>query len=289
MFNEDKILESVIDPTRRSLDPLVFNKEGELYVLRPEIREQILGIIEEISTDTGLPLGNVYLKGSILSFQWMAETDVDVLLELDPQVGEADYEKIKELLKDRTAELVIGTEHPLQFYVIRGSYEQSRADGLYDVKEGKWIFGPYDLEIDVEDYLQGFEETVHSIDLTKAELQRDLIDYEVFNQLKDEDVANLEGRLQTKIEEINDSVEALVAQYQHLSDMRDYSFEKPLSPQEIREYGSKNALPENVVFKLLERYHYINFMKELKRFMKKRSEVGEKDVEKVAEIVGSDA
>ena len=37
-----------------------------------------------------------------------------------------------------------------------------------------------------------------------------------------------------------------------------------MTPEELTKYGTKNVLPENVIFKLLERYYYLRFMRELK-------------------------
>jgi len=275
------LTEAVIDPTRDTLDLKVFNQEDGRYVLKSEIRRQILDVVAEA---VDLPIVGLFIKGSILSRPWLEESDVDVLIETDLDVSDEDYERVKDQLKDLNV-LVVGTQHPLQLFIIRGEYDRTRADGLYDVRDDKWIAGPYDIEINVEDYWEHFEEVVHDIDLTKAELERDLIDHDVFSRLQARDVAGLEKRLTGKIEEINDSVEALVAQYQHLSDLRDYAFEKELSPQEIRAYGSKNALPDNVVFKLLQRYHYILFLKELKRLVKHDEIDSEMDVEKVKEII----
>jgi hypothetical protein len=208
-------------------------------------------------------------------------------METAPEMSDVDYERIKNYLKEYHDKetSAIGTDHPLQFYVVRGEYDRSRADGLYDLRNDEMILGPYDIEIDLDDYMQRFHDEVEKIDLTKAELKRDIIDYDIFNRLKDEDIADLENRINEKLKEINDSVEVLISQYNHLSDLRDNAFERDMSPEEIREYGSKNSLPDNVTFKLLERYHYIKFMKELKRMVKRHGEIDTAmDVAKVKSI-----
>ena len=40
-----------------------------------------------------------------------------------------------------------------------------------------------------------------------------------------------------------------------------------MSPEEIRKFGVKNRLPKNVIYKMLEKYHYLKFFKKLKEMM----------------------
>ena len=40
-----------------------------------------------------------------------------------------------------------------------------------------------------------------------------------------------------------------------------------MSPDEIRQYGVKNRLPKNVIYKMLEKYHYLKFYKKCKKIL----------------------
>ena len=40
-----------------------------------------------------------------------------------------------------------------------------------------------------------------------------------------------------------------------------------MSPDEIRKFGVKNRLPKNVIYKMLEKYHYLKFFKKLNEIM----------------------
>ena len=40
-----------------------------------------------------------------------------------------------------------------------------------------------------------------------------------------------------------------------------------MTPDEIRQYGIKNRLPKAVIYKMLEKYHYITFFKYLKNIL----------------------
>ena len=275
--------ESVIDPTREDLDLKVFDVIDDQLIIKPAIKDQILRLVERI----GIPVSNVYIKGSILSRQWLPQTDIDVLIETDEDMSDDYYERLKNEIKELYNGIKArGTDHPLEFYVVRGTFDASRADGLYDLINDRWIKGPYDLEVNPDEYLDKFEKTVHEVDLAKDELERDLIDYQILKSLRGEQIAHLEQRIQDKIDEINDSIETLVAQYQRLSDLRDHAFSKDLTPDEIREYGSKNALPDNVIFKLLQRYHYIKLMQELKKIIKQHGKLEtDQEIQKVQQLV----
>ena len=40
-----------------------------------------------------------------------------------------------------------------------------------------------------------------------------------------------------------------------------------MTPDEIRAYGIKNRLPKNVIYKMLEKYHYLKFYKKCKQIL----------------------
>ena len=40
-----------------------------------------------------------------------------------------------------------------------------------------------------------------------------------------------------------------------------------MTPDEIRSYGIKNRLPKNVIYKMLEKYHYLKFYKKCKKIL----------------------
>jgi hypothetical protein len=40
-----------------------------------------------------------------------------------------------------------------------------------------------------------------------------------------------------------------------------------MTPDEIRQYGIKNRLPKNVIYKMLEKYHYLKFYKKCKKIL----------------------
>src|SRR5690606_22234258 len=148
------------------------------------------------------------------------------------------------------------TKHPIQIYLHPGNFNKDNADGIYDLDKG-WIKGPYDLKVDIKKYLDDFNNIVSDLDETTGELKRNIIDYKILDSLPKSEMSKIKSELQNKLYEINANIYELLDQRNDVRQARKEAFSSEMTPAEIKEYGSKNALPDNVIFKLLERYHYI--------------------------------
>ena len=115
-----------------------------------------------------------------------------------------------------------------------------------------------------QSYEKDFQKKVQEIDIIKGELKRDLVDYEELKELTPNDVLNLQDRVNGKLEEIEDSVRTLKDIGDTLVQDRRDIFSRDMTPDEIREYGIHNKLPKNIIYKMLEKYHYMKFYKKLK-------------------------
>jgi nicotinic acid mononucleotide adenylyltransferase len=164
-----------------------------------------------------------------------------------------------------------GTKHPVNYYFITDeeTYDEqnSKADAVFDIKGQKFVKRPDDFKFDINLYLKDFERKVQEIDVAKGELQRDIIDYDELSELKPGEIKNLERRLTSKLNEIEKSI-------QDLSDMGDVAdaerrdaFDKDMTPDQIKTFSIKNRLPKNVIYKMLEKYHYLTFLKKCKKIL----------------------
>ncbi len=45
------------------------------------------------------------------------------------------------------------------------------------------------------------------------------------------------------------------------------AFDNDMTPDQIKTYSIKNRLPANVVYKMLEKYHYLTFLKKCKKIL----------------------
>ena len=60
-------------------------------------------------------------------------------------------------------------------------------------------------------YVKDFDKKVQEIDVVKGELKRDIIDYRELEELKpNDDVLNLQDKINTKLDEIEDSIRDII-------------------------------------------------------------------------------
>lgn len=259
LFNE-----SIIDPTRRELDPDIFDEVGKTPKMKEYIRSQIEEIIDEIDKEL-VPINDWFIKGSILSYQWLPWSDVDILIEIDDMPDEEWDELRKKIYEKYENVTIAGTNHPVQIFPQRGDYPEENADGIYDVKSGTWIKGPYDMVVDINDYLEGFTDKAQSFDMAFGELERDVIDYTVLQSLTSDEISALSDQAKDKLNEIDRDIDLLIQKRDEIKDARWAAFSRDMTPEELQQYASKNELPANVVQKMLERYRYFGAISQLKQ------------------------
>ena len=268
--------ESIIDITRNSLDPSVFEfPETGLPIMHPIIKEQIIADIRKV--DDVIHVVDYYLCGSILTKKYSATSDIDVNVHVSSE-NAIEKEKALLLLKELNGRLASGTTHPVNYFIMEGKIDYSKFNGVYDIENEKWRKEPVNVEIDLDQYMKEFESEVGNMDMSVSELRRDIIDYQKLQQLSPEQVTSLRGTLAAKISEIEDGIEELIGTYDRLKVTRKTMFNKPMSPGDIKKYGMKAKLPANVIFKMLERYYYFDFVSQIKRIYGDQEEITPKDI-----------
>jgi predicted nucleotidyltransferase len=296
MPSEDKavdatrsIYESVIDPTRKMLDPSLFDKTGDVYTLDENARQEFLALSRKFERFGEVQ--KVYLTGSMLSYQWLPWSDVDLHLVVEFE-GDNAYDLAVDCATE-SGKMLKGTKHRIEIYLENpGQYTDVKYTGLYDVEQNKWVKPPYNMSVELTRYMEKFKSEVVSLDLEKALLMRDLMDYAFLNKLSMVDVGDLSGLVTAKISEINNDVLALVDKYVSLRALRTKALAGEVSPEELQKWGGRQGLPANVIWKLMERYAYQSLLRELKKIV----EAGEKehpqqpistklDVQKVSDVM----
>lgn len=279
------MFESAIDVTRPTLDKDLFDANNEPH---PAFIQFLKNVVNEIDEDIVPVSGRALIKGSILSYQWLPWTDVDLLIEIDPDITGEQYELIKQDIKDRFKDLKVpGTKHPLQIFPQRGKYPDENADGIYDLNIG-WVKGPYNLTADVDNYMDQFKETVQSLDLESGELRRNLIDYHILKNLPEDEQKQVKALIAKEIDEIEQNVRELVRHKEKIKNARHAAFNRDMTPSEVVKYGSKNLLPSNIIQKMLERYYYMQFLSEIDDVMEDKDDLSEDDLQELEELFNID-
>jgi hypothetical protein len=127
-------------------------------------------------------------------------------------------------------------------------------------------------------YIKDFNKKVQEIDVIRGELKRDIIDYDELKDLTPNDILDLQDKINSKLEEIEDNIKQIIKVGDNVESDRRAAFDTDMTPDEIRIYGIKNRLPKNVIYKMLEKYHYLKFYKKCKQILDD-GEVSDKEID----------
>jgi len=270
--------ESIIDIPRRTYAPAVFDEaDTDNPKIKPSVKRQIDIQLKEFEQD--YPIIKTGLIGSILTKKYRNDADLDINILFDVPADKQDEERTRLSKKylsvsnpdNIQGKLIPGTKHPINFYFItdKVSYDdqEKKADAVFDMETNKFIKRPEDFKFDMNLYLKGFQKKVQQFDMEKGELKRDIIDYDELKELKPNEILNLQEKINSKLEEIEGDLERIKDIGDVVDVERRSAFDKDMTPDEIKTFGIKNRLPKNVVYKLLEKYHYLKFYKKCKAIL----------------------
>ena len=270
--------ESIIDIPRRTYAPGVFDDED---TDNPKIKDSVLRMIskqfEEFETE--YPIIKYSLIGSILTKRYRNDADLDINVLFNIPEDKREEERLRLSKKYLSAaspdsiqgKLIPGTRHPVNYYFITDeeTYDDQnlKADAVFDIKGQRFIKRPEDFEFNPNLYMKQFQKQVDKIDIHKGELKRDIIDYDELMELKPGEIKDLEKRTKNKLSEIEHHIEKLKNIGTDLDTKRRAAFDTDMTPDEIKTYSIKNRLPANVIYKMLEKYHYLILLKKCKKIL----------------------
>ena len=271
-------LEAVIDIPRRTYARGVFD---DADTNNPKIKASVKALIDKQieEFETEYPVVKIGLIGSILTKRYRDDADLDINVLFDVPVEKREEERLRLSKKylsvnnpdNIQGKLIPGTKHPINFYFITDmktyNDQEKKADAVFDIEDNKFIKRPDDFTFDPSLYIKDFEKKVQEIDVVKGELKRDIIDYRELEGLTADDVLNLQDKINDKLEEIEDSIKDIIKIGDTVDAERRAAFDRDMSPDEIRKYGIKNRLPKAVIYKMLEKYHYLKFYKKCKKIL----------------------
>jgi len=270
--------ESIIDIPRRTYAPGVFD---DADTKDPKIKSSVKAMIDKQVKDFAkeYPVIKIALIGSILTKRYRNDADLDINILFDVPKEKQEDERLrlsKQFLsstnpKNIQGKLIPGTQHPVNYYLItdQKTYDDqnAKADAVFDIENNKFIKRPEDFTFDINLYIKDFERKVQEIDVVKGELKRDIIDYDELTELQPNDIENLQNKINGKLKEIEKDIQDIIDIGDTVDAERRAAFDTDMSPDEIRKYGIKNRLPKNVIFKMLEKYHYYTFWKKCKKIL----------------------
>ena len=271
-FKDYHMAEGVIDIPRMTLAPKVWDNPSSE---NPKLKQSVLDLINDRLKKFAneYPVIKSTLIGSILGHRYRndADLDINVLFDVPKEKREEERVRLAKSLRDINGKVIPGSEHPINYYVLTDpeleKQQAAKADGNYDILKNKWIRKPEKIEFDASKYLDQFKKQVSELDILKGELKRDIIDYDELKELKPSDILDLQEKINEKLEEIEDSIKKVKDIGDKLDADRRAGFDTDMTPDQIKQYGIKNKLPTSVIYKYLEKYHYLKFYKKCKEIL----------------------
>jgi len=273
-----EVIESIIDIPRRTYAPAVFDNADTIDPkIKPSVKAQIEKQLKVFEAE--YPVLQYSLIGSILTKRYRNDADLDINVLFDVPLGQREDERVRLSKKYLSAsnpdniqgKVIPGTEHPINYYFItdKATYDDQnrKADAVFDIERDVFVKRPEDFTFDADMYIGQFTRKVQELDVVKGELTRDIIDYNELKDLQPNDVLNLQDKIKDKLEEIEDDLRVIIRIGDGVDTDRRAAFDTDMAPDEIRDYGVKNRLPKNVIYKMLEKYHYLKFYKKCKKIL----------------------
>ena len=288
-ISKQELLESIIDLPRKDYSRTVFdNYDTEKPVLKPVVKKMIEDQIRDFNKVA--PVIKYRLIGSILTKRYRkdADLDINVLFDVADEDKEAMSEKLREIVREVNGKNIPGSVHPVNYFVIvdRSVYDKANkmADDVFDIVHDRFEKRTQSKPFDIEDYMKEFRARVEKIDIAKGEFKRDLVDYKELVELDDDDIENLRDRIEGKIKELEDDINTLIDMKDNALDKRKSGFEGEMTPENIKKYGVRNRLPNNVVYKMLEKCYYFEFINKLKEIIGDDRKLSDKEADSLMSV-----
>jgi hypothetical protein len=269
------VSESVLDPIR---DELAKDVWSDSQKVKQAHREYILNTLSNWLEKMGVEeeAEQVTIIGSITTYQYAKDSDIDVNVVID--IPEKELNELLPMLPNGT--LLPGTNHPVNYYLAKDAGENvSKKDSAYDLLNNKWIKKPklsdvevpysYILEIakffmaGIENRISEYERDKHELDLYKDYLKE--ADTKI-------DIDELENVIDLKEMEIKADLDSLYVALKMVKGFRKEAFEDEYEPSFLITIETKKPdfRIENLVYKMVERFGYLDKLQKYKKIRKEQ-------------------
>lgn len=257
-FRKHFVSESIVDPVQPHLSSEIFdNFKSNSPTLKSAVISEIESGIKAISAYAKVV--DYVLIGSTVTRRYTKSSDLDITVLVS--ASNEQVKKVRRILPIINGNYVQFTQHPINYFIISNQSDYYRklslADGVFDIKSNEFRRKPIFKRFDIRKYVSKFKAVLTKVDYATDEFMQDLFDYA---ELKTATKAELKYLRLTALEKLEADALELSFIYSKIKADRKAAFDRPLTAKEIKMYGDKNRLPENVIYKLLEKYHYLDFL-----------------------------
>lgn len=290
------IVESSIDFPREDLDKSIWDKDGDTYKVKTEVKGKVLDFIKQYSRMNLIDLAEeIHIVGSIASNQYDDDADIDVHIVPKSNKG-WNEDNIKDLRKwfNKHRDEFDGyiENHPIEVYIQTNSLQDMMSVGNYDLVNDKWLTGPtivdknYDPYEDFSHIADDVKAIVKDADVLFGELKRDIIDFDVIKKAMErmsaEDKKKLLQKLELKLDEIESDIELLYKERKGFTDVRS-SMDPKKALKDVEHM--KQWQDDNATFKFINRYKYLKTIGDLNDLLKD-DEVTSDEIDQIKSVMG---
>lgn len=282
---------SVLSPPKPTLEPSMWDIGNAQPALKPHIKRELLTRLFDGLKRNGFDnpskwITDVFIVGSATTNQFDDNSDIDVGFTVDrdkfvrteSRFSKLDRASVDQVIKRAIIDQIndkylFDTKHPVNYYYNEPT-EKDAFDSLYDLMQDAWEAGPnftpLDFNPDVEfaDEWADAQKLAESFDISIGKLRRNATDAaDLMDRLQES--GSGKGRLVKLILKHIASIERdmrdITKQHKDVWEARKLAFSR--DPDELRKLWirGKNFTPENIRYKLLEKWKYTKLLHELEK------------------------
>lgn len=259
--------ENILDPVNKDLSKDIFIKE----VMKGKVKYYIIDTIIKWLNKMGYEkevIRSIHLIGSSAGYQYNDSSDVDVSVETSISA-----EKIKTLWRLLpNGNTLPDTKHPVNFYLTSDLHDIEIAEAAYDIQNDTWkkkqkieenkIPASYALEI-TRFFIAGINDRIDEYNRDRQELET----YKKYNpeeqDIKQEEIDDLVSK---KESEIKADLDAIMIAHNIIKGFRKEAFlNKETDILLDLKISSPNNSINNIVYKTLESFGYLDKLSELEK------------------------
>jgi len=276
-IDDELLFESPLDPIHKNLNLKIFDSNKKML---PTSRKQILDGFYNWFEQMGYEknqIKNMTMIGSNTGYQYTTTSDVDV--NIITSLSDDELDKIYKLLPN--GNLIKGTQNPINYYLAQDMSNVEKADAAYDLLKNEWYKKPDIEKVKIPYYyvLQIARFFMDGIELQISQYNRDKYELEMYkNELEDEDLEiekdDIKEMIARKETEIIADLDSLEVVLQLAKSFRQEAFEPDYEPRFLINITSKspNFSINNIVYKILDRFKYIDRLHEIHKIREKYKE-----------------
>lgn len=240
------------------LDPTVFRTfdDGRMPILMTGIRAQILKDIDSINSLVAI--SDFFMTGDLLTKKYNPQSEILVITQIEPtDLTNISHSSVVRLLNKLNSRYATGTTHPIKYTIVVNDFNEDKIDNIYDIINERWVKTGPAIDKQLAPVYNKFISSISSIDIATGELKQKLINIKDIENLTPELKQKFHSLLNKRVKSLESNIKQLLSKYKNME------YKDDMSPKDIIQYKSKSDIPEDVIHKLLEKYYYVKFLKNL--------------------------